>query len=297
MSQMAAVLSEARVRDYVSLLKPRVMSLVVFTGVIGLLLAPGAMHPFLACVAIFCIALGSGAAGAVNMWYDRDIDAIMKRTQRRSIPSGKVEPAIALEFAVILAAASVIIMLVAVNMVAAFLLLTAILFYVFVYTMWLKRSTPQNIVIGGAAGAFPPMIGWAAVTGSVTLESIVLFLIIFMWTPPHFWALSLYCNQDYTQAKVPMLPVTSGVRVTQHHILVYSIVLFFVTLLPVLVGMSGVVYGVGATILGARFLQLAFVLWKEYQESKARRLFKFSIIYLFVLFLLLIIDKWVYYAI
>ncbi len=295
MTTVETILTESRVRDYVSLLKPRVMSLVVFTGLIGMLLAPGAgeMHPFLACVAIFCIALGSGAAGAINMWYDRDIDAVMNRTKKRSVPAGRVTAQDALEFAVVMSAASVFIMVVAVNLVAAGLLLAAILFYVFIYTMWLKRSTPQNIVIGGAAGAFPPMIGWAAVTGSVSLESILLFCIIFMWTPPHFWALSLYCNEDYTRAKVPMLPVTSGVRVTQNHILTYSIALFFTTLLPVAVGMSGVVYLVGATLLGLRFCQLAFTLWRGYEESKARRMFKYSILYLFMLFSLLLIDKWV----
>lgn len=285
---------ESRVRDYISLLKPRVMSLVVFTGLIGMLMAPGEMHPFLAFVAIFCIALGSGAAGAINMWYDRDIDAVMNRTKKRSVPAGRVTAQDALEFAVIMSGASVLIMLVAVNLVAAALLLAAILFYVFIYTMWLKRSTPQNIVIGGAAGAFPPMIGWAAVTGSVSLESILLFSIIFMWTPPHFWALSLYCNEDYTRANVPMLPVTSGERVTQNHILSYSIALFFTTLLPVAVGMSGLVYLVGAVLLGARFCQLAFAVWRKYEESNAKKLFKYSILYLFVLFTVLLIDKWFY---
>lgn len=287
---------ESRVRDYMSLLKPRVMSLVVFTGLIGMLMAPGfhQLHPFIACVAIFCIALGSGAAGAVNMWYDRDIDAVMNRTKKRSVPAGRVSAQDALEFAVILSAASVFIMLVAVNVMAAALLLSAILFYVFVYTMWLKRSTPQNIVIGGAAGAFPPMIGWAAVTGSITLESILLFCIIFMWTPPHFWALSLYCNEDYTRANVPMLPVTSGERVTQNHILSYSVALFFTTLLPVAVGMSGVVYLIGASLLGLRFLQLAISVWKHYEIVRARKLFKYSILYLFMLFTVLLIDKWFY---
>lgn len=295
MTMSETIVTESRVRDYISLLKPRVMSLVVFTGLIGLLMAPGVgeMHPFIACVAIFCIALGSGAAGAINMWYDRDIDAVMNRTKKRSVPAGRVTAQDALEFAVIMSAASVFIMLIAVNWVAAALLLAAILFYVFIYTMWLKRSTPQNIVIGGAAGAFPPMIGWASVTGSISLESILLFCIIFMWTPPHFWALSLYCNDDYTRAKVPMLPVTSGVRVTQNHILTYSICLLFTTLLPVAVGMSGLIYLVGATLLGLRFCQLAYVVWQHYEIERARKLFKYSILYLFVLFTLLLIDQWI----
>lgn len=287
---ISAATEESRVRDYMSLLKPRVMSLVVFTGFIGLLLAPGKIHPFFGTLAILCIALGSGAAGAINMWYDRDIDAIMRRTQKRPIPSGKISPQTALEFAVLMAVASVFIMLVMVNVMAAALLAIAILFYVFVYTMWLKRSTPQNIVIGGAAGAFPPMIGWAAVTGSVSLESIILFAIIFMWTPPHFWALSLYCNEDYTKAKVPMLPVTSGMRVTQNHILTYSIALFFTTLLPVVVGMSGLVYLVTATVLGLYFCYLAVRVWQKYEKPRARKLFGYSILYLFMLFSAVLID-------
>jgi protoheme IX farnesyltransferase len=206
--------------DYVALLKPRVMSLVVFTGLVGLYLAPGALHPFLAFVAVLCIAVGAGASGAINMWYDRDIDAAMSRTRARPIPAGRVEPADALSFGVVLSLFSVMIMGLAVNWVAAALLGFANAYYVFVYTIWLKRRTPQNIVIGGAAGAFPPMIGWAAVTGGVSLESLVLFLIIFMWTPPHFWSLALYKEGEYAKAGVPMLPVVAGKAETRRQILI-----------------------------------------------------------------------------
>lgn len=282
---------ESRVRDYFALLKPRVMSLVVFTGACGLFLAPGHIHPFLAAIAIMCIALGSGASGAINMWYDRDIDAHMKRTACRPIPSGFIQPENALGFGVILSIVSVVIMGLAVNYVAAALLAGAILFYVFIYTMWLKRRTPQNIVIGGAAGAFPPMIGWAAVTGSVSLESILLFAIIFMWTPPHFWALSLYRSGEYARVGVPMLPVVAGNLATRKQIFIYSLVLVPLTLVPSLMGMSGPVYGVGAFLLGAKFLGYAWRLLKQYEERLAKQLFGFSILYLFLVFVLLVTDK------
>ena len=218
---------EAGVGDFLALLKPRVMSLVVFTGFAGLVAAPGSLHPLLAAIAVLCIAVGAGAAGAINMWYDRDIDALMSRTAQRPIPAGRMEPSEALAFGVVLSIASVLTMALAVNLVAAALLALSIAFYVFIYTMWLKRSTPHNIVIGGAAGAFPPMIGWSAVTGDVGLGSIALFLIVFMWTPPHSWALALFRAGEYAKAGVPMLPVVAGVQATKRHILAYS-----ATLLP-----------------------------------------------------------------
>src|SRR5215475_8806031 len=215
----------ARVKDYVDLLKPRVMSLVVFTGLVGVLIAPAHIHPFEAFLAVLAIALGSGAAGAINMWYERDIDALMARTADRPLPAGRVAPDDALGLGVLLSIFSVLLMAVSTNFVAALLLIAAILFYVFVYTVWLKRRTPQNIVIGGAAGAFPPMIGWAAVTGDVSATPIALFLLIFLWTPPHFWALALYCSDDYRRAGVPMLPVVAGARETKRQMLAYTLLL------------------------------------------------------------------------
>ncbi|MEL0004040.1 MAG: heme o synthase, partial [Rhodospirillales bacterium] len=224
--------AEPSVRDFLALLKPRVMSLVVFSGAAGLFVAPGSIHPVLAAVAILCIAIGAGASGAINMWYDADIDAAMTRTAKRPIPSGLIDPSTALSFGCVLAAGSVALMGVAVNWAAAAILAITIGFYVFIYTMWLKRSTPQNIVIGGAAGAFPPMIGWAAVTGDLALGSAVLFLIIFFWTPPHFWALALYRANDYAAAGVPMLPVVAGRNETRKQILIYSLILAPIGVLP-----------------------------------------------------------------
>ena len=282
---------EAQIRDYISLLKPRVMSLVVFTGFAGILLAPGSIHPFIALIATLCIALGSGAAGAINMWYERDVDLLMKRTKNRPIPGGRMVPSSALEFAIIVAAASVLMMCLAVNFMSGFLLLVAILFYVFVYTIWLKRRTPQNIVIGGAAGAFPPMIGWAAVTGSVSIESLSLFLIIFLWTPPHFWALALYKNDDYTAAGIPMMPVVAGSESTRKQMFAYTVLLLTSSLFPLSLGMFGIVYMLGATILGVKFLDHAYEIYKEYSEERARAMFKFSIFYLFGLFILMIVDR------
>src|SRR3954463_15097415 len=244
----------SEVKDWVTLLKPRVISLVVLTGVCGLLVAPGHLHPTLAIAAVLCIALGAGAAGAINMWYDRDIDAVMRRTQARPIPAGRVDPGAALAYGVGLALASVAIMGLATNWVAAGVLALSIGFYVFVYTMWLKRRTSQNIVIGGAAGAFPPVIGWAAVTGSVSLIPLVLFAIIFIWTPPHFWSLALFANDDYRRAGVPMLPVVAGARETRRQIVLYTLLLVPLTLAPFFLGFSGMVYGVAAALLGAIFL-------------------------------------------
>ncbi len=281
----------SRVSDYLALLKPRVMSLVVFTGFAGLVVAPGGLHPLLAAVAVLCIAVGAGAAGAINMWYDRDIDALMERTRKRPIPAGRVAPDDALAFGVTLSMLSFMLMGLAVNWIAAALLALASGFYVFVYTVWLKRRTPQNIVIGGAAGAFPPMIGWAAVTGAVSLESIALFLIIFMWTPPHFWALALYRAGDYDKAGVPMLPVVAGKAKTRHQILIYSLLLVPLSFAPAVLGTAGIAYSAAAAVMGAGFLLLAVRVRRERGERAARRMFVFSILYLFVLFAALIVDR------
>ncbi len=276
--------------DYLKLLKPRVMSLVVFSGLAGLLLAPGNLHPILAIVAVLCIAVGSGAAGAINMWYDRDIDAVMERTKLRPIPNGRIAPGDALGFGIVLAVGSVAIMGLTVSIPAALLLTVAILFYVFVYTIWLKRRTPQNIVIGGAAGAFPPMIGWAAVTGNICVESVVLFALIFFWTPPHFWSLALYRAGDYEKAGVPMLPVVAGKRETKRQIIIYTLVLLPLAVAPALLGVTGWLYGIFSLILGLLFLASAVAVWMDKTERASRRMFTFSIIYLFLLFTLMIVD-------
>ena len=281
------------VGDFVQLLKPRVMSLVVFTGVVGLVIAPGALHPVLAIIAVLCIAIGSGAAGAINMWYDRDIDAIMERTARRPIPAGRVAPNDALVFGGLLALLSVGLLGLATNWVAGGLLASAILFYVFVYTVWLKRRTPQNIVIGGAAGAFPPMIGWAAVTGDIAAMPLVLFAIIFFWTPPHFWALALFRSGDYGRAGIPMLPVVAGRRATKAQMLVYTMLLLPLTVSPYFFGATGLVYGAGAAVLGLLFIASAVGVWREPDDAgdrQARKMFGFSILYLFLLFALLLAD-------
>jgi protoheme IX farnesyltransferase len=283
--------AEAGVGDFVALLKPRVMSLVVFTGFAGLIAAPGHLHPVLAAIAVMCIAVGAGAAGAINMWYDRDIDAIMTRTKDRPIPAGRMDPAETLAFGVVLSIGSVLTMALAVNFVAAALLALSIAFYVFVYTMWLKRRTPQNIVIGGAAGAFPPMIGWAAVTGDVSLASISLFLIIFMWTPPHFWALALFRAGEYAKAGVPMLPVVAGRRETKRHILVYSALLVPLGTLPSLLGVTGYVCAAASVVLGLVFLAGAVAVWREDGDRAAKALFGYSILYLFLLYALIMIDR------
>lgn len=283
--------SEATAGDYIALLKPRVMSLVVFTGFVGFYLAPASPHPVLASIAILCIAVGAGAAGAINMWYERDIDAIMKRTMSRPIPTGRIAPGNALGFGVVLAIASVTLMGLALNLPAAALLALSIAFYVFVYTIWLKRRTPQNIVIGGAAGAFPPMIGWAAASGEVSLASLALFAIIFIWTPPHFWSLALYRSQDYANAGIPMLPVIAGPDVTRRQILLYTAVLLPVTLTPYLLGLSGVIYLGTALVLGAGFVTQVGRLWFERTEARAKSAFRYSILYLFLLFVALVVDK------
>lgn len=282
---------ESEIKDFFALLKPRVMTLVVFTGVVGIYLAPGHIHPFVAIIATLCIALGSGAAGAINMWYERDVDALMNRTKERPIPAKRIYPQTALEFSIIVAVFSVILMAVAVNWMAAFILLVAILFYVFIYTIWLKRRTPQNIVIGGAAGAFPPMIGWAAVTGNVSIESLLLFLIIFTWTPPHFWSLALYKNEEYKKAGIPMMPVVAGSEATRRLILIYTVALVLISFLPMTIGMMGLVYCIGMAILSAKFLEYSYLLYQEYSEELARKNFKFSLLYLFGLFMLMVVDK------
>jgi protoheme IX farnesyltransferase len=288
--------------DFVALLKPRVMSLVVFTGLVGLMLAPNsALHPFEAAVAILCIAVGAGAAGAINMWYDRDIDALMSRTKDRPIPAGAVDADEALAFGIVLSIASVVTMTLVANVAAGALLAFSILFYVLIYTMWLKRSTAQNIVIGGAAGAFPPVIGWAAATGEVSLAAIVLFLIVFMWTPPHFWALALFRAGDYAKAGVPMLPVTSGKRETRRQILIYSVAMSALGVVPYFLGVVGPVYAAMAALLGFVFVAGAWAVWRDgahadadkpdFAETAAKRLFGYSIVYLFLLFGLMLLDR------
>lgn len=282
---------DANVQDYFALLKPRVMSLVVFTGLCGLLMAPGYLHPVLGFSAILSIAVGAGAAGCLNMWWDRDIDAIMLRTQRRPLPQGRVNPESALAFGVILGVASVLVMGIAIHWLAAFLLALTILFYVLIYTIWLKRWTPHNIVIGGASGALPPVIGWCAVTGTAPLEAWILFGIIFLWTPPHFWALSLYNHEDYARAQVPMLPVTAGIIATKRQILLYTVLLVALSLVPALMGMVTWASGGLASALGVGFLMLA---WRvQYQDARkpAMQLFAYSILYLFTLFLGMAIDR------
>lgn len=274
---------EAEAHDFFALLKPRVMSLVVFTALVGMIAAPGAMHPVLALAAIILIAIGAGASGALNMWYDADIDAVMARTATRPIPSGKVTSGDALGFGMTLSIASVVLLGLIVNVTSAALLALTIFFYVAVYTMWLKRRTPQNIVIGGAAGAFPPMIGWAAVTDSVTLESIVLFGIIFLWTPPHFWALSLFIKKDYEKVGVPMLPLVAGVAETRRQILIYTLLMIPCAIAPYFMGFAGAFYGVAATLFSAVFFGLAVAVWRG-AEKADRKLFFFSIFYLFGLF-------------
>ncbi len=270
--------------DFFALLKPRVMSLVIFTAFIGLVMAPGDIHPVIAFTAILCIAVGAGASGCLNMWYEADLDARMKRTQNRPIPAGRIDRQTALHFGVALSTASVLVMGLTVNMVAGALLLMTILFYVVVYTIWLKRRTSLNIVIGGAAGAFPPMIAWAAVTGDVSLESIVLFGIIFMWTPPHFWSLSLFACKDYKAAGIPMLPVVSGEGETRKQILIYTLLMAPVTILPWSMGFAGPAYGLTAVVGGAVFTWLAVALFRKKDIKWAKKTFFYSIFYLFILF-------------
>jgi protoheme IX farnesyltransferase len=288
-------ISEATAADYVALLKPRVMSLVVFTAFVGLVAAPVTLNPLLAVIAILAIAIGAGASGALNMWYDADIDAVMTRTANRPVPSGRVRPGEALAFGLVLSVLSVLTLGVLVNWLSAALLAFTIFFYVVVYTMWLKRSTPQNIVIGGAAGAFPPMIGWAAATGSIGLESVILFLITFLWTPPHFWALALFKCEDYGRAGIPMMPNVAGEASTRRQIFAYTLLVAPVGVLPWFLGFTSAGYGLVAAALGAGFIWYA---WKvlamrdgDRAMKPAKAMFAYSLLYLFGIFAAYLADS------
>jgi len=285
-------------RDFLALTKPRVMTLVVFTALCGLLAAPVHINPVLGFTAILCTAVGAGASGALNMWYEADLDANMKRTRGRPLPAGRMDRQSALHFGVALAVGSVVLMGLAVNVLAAAILAVSILFYVLVYTVWLKRRTPQNIVIGGAAGAFPPLIGWAAATGRIDLLPVLLFLLIFLWTPPHFWALSLFVRTDYAAAGVPMLPVVAGIRTTRLQVFLYTLPMAAAAILPWPLGLTGAIYGGTATLFTLWFAILAARVAINGESDQAlmkpeRALFKFSILYLFVLFGALVVDRMV----
>jgi protoheme IX farnesyltransferase len=294
MAEGALRLSEANARDFFELLKPRVMSLVVFTAFAGLVLAPGAVNPLLGAIAILCIAVGAGASGALNMWWDADIDAVMSRTARRPIPAGRVTGQEALAFGITLSCFSVVIIGLAVNWLSAGLLAFTIFFYAVIYTMWLKRWTPQNIVIGGAAGAFPPMIGYAAVTGTINLESVVYFLIIFLWTPAHFWALALFKMRDYEAVGVPMLPNVAGEGPTKVQIVVYAVLTALVSVVPTVIGTATMGYGLVAALLGLVFVVLSFGVYRMPEADEkmvpAKKLFAYSIFYLFAVFSALMAD-------
>ncbi|MDR6788816.1 protoheme IX farnesyltransferase [Sphingomonas sp. BE138] len=298
MTPAAPLLPPADWRDFLALTKPRVMTLVVFTGLCGMLAAPVGIHPVLGFTAILCIALGAGAAGALNQWYEADLDAVMKRTAQRPLPAGRMERQSALHFGVGLGAFSVILMGLAVNLAAAAILTVSILFYVLIYTVWLKRRTPQNIVIGGAAGAFPPLIGWAAATGQVAVLPLLLFALVFLWTPPHFWALALFVKTDYANAGVPMLPVVAGEAVTRRQIGLYTIPMAAVAVAPWPLGLAGAIYGVVAVAMTAAFCVLAALVAAGARRAGTamfyeKRLFAFSIVYLFVIFGALVVDRWV----
>ncbi len=284
--------TESRVSDFFALLKPRVMSLVVFSGFAGMRVAPGFdnLHPLLASVAMLALAVGAGAAGAVNMWYERDIDALMKRTRSRPLPMGRMEPDEAISFAIVLSILAILTMGLALNWMAAGLLAVASAFYVFIYTMALKRRTPQNIVIGGAAGAFPPLVGWAAVTGSISLFPLVLFLIIFLWTPPHFWALSLFVNDDYKRARIPMMAAVAGEAATKRQMLLYTLLLLPVAVAPYILGFADAAYGAIAFVLSAFFIFTAWRVLCDDSHKSARLMFGYSVFYLFALFLALMVT-------
>ena len=294
----ALLRSHASFGDLVALMKPRVMSLVVFTALVGLLVGPGRFDPLIGFVTLLCITAGAGAAGVLNMWYDADIDALMTRTAMRPIPRGRISRPEALAFGLVLAACSIAVLGFAVNAAAAALLAFTIFFYVVVYTMWLKRQTPQNIVVGGAAGAFPPVIGWVAATGRIGVEPLILFLIIFLWTPPHFWALSLSRVDEYSRAGIPMLPVVAGTAETKRQILIYCILLVPISILPCILGLAGAIYGATAGMSGAVMLLLAVKLCRSSDADKgpAPRLFAFSILYLFMLFATLLADAAIIHA-
>lgn len=293
--QMADMVFEPSVGDFVQLMKPRVMTLVVLTALAAMFAAPGSLHPVIGFIAILSIAVGAGASGALNMWYDADIDARMARTAARPLPRGRVSGTEALSFGTVMAICSVLTLGVCVNWAAGALLALTIAFYLFVYTMWLKRRTPHNIVIGGAAGAFPPMIGWAAVTGDVSINSILLFMIIFLWTPPHFWALALYRCRDYERVGVPMLPVVAGLAETRRQILFYSFILVPTAIAPYFTGLGGVVYLAASAVLGAMFLYLAVKVYRTTEgreaDKVAKQLFWFSILYLYLLFTVLLVES------
>ncbi len=295
--EFAPRISEAEVGDFIALLKPRVMSLVVFTALVGIVLAPGHVHPVIALTSLICIAAGAGASGALNMWYDRDIDALMSRTASRPIPRGRVSPEEALAFGMVLAFFSVVTLGILVNWYAAALLAFTIFFYVVVYTMWLKRWTAQNMVIGGAAGALPPMVGWVAATGSLSVAPVLLFLIIFLWTPPHIWALALYRTDDYARARVPMLPVIAGADATRLQILLYALALVAVATAAWPLGYFGPAYGIVSIVAGGGLVWLAVDVYRGREGATAvraaRRLFGFSILYLFALFATLLIEAMV----
>lgn len=280
-----------RLNDYAMLLKPRIISLVVMTGLVGTLMAPGGGDALTGLISVICIAIGAGSAGAMNMWYDRDIDMMMLRTQHRPIPSGRVDPRVALSYGLFLCIGSVWMMAAHVSFVAAGLLLFSVFYYVVIYTAWLKRRTPQNIVIGGAAGAFPPMIGWVAVTGTFDPGAIALFMIIFLWTPPHSWALALFRKEDYANASVPMMPIVAGERETKRQMLIYTVLMILASLSPVALGVSGALYGVIAIGLGARFWMLNWKVWKAEGDKHSKQLFLYSILYLFLIFFSMIVDR------
>ena len=288
------VYSSGSVYDYFTLMKPRVMSLVIFTSFVGLILSPLAINPFLACIAIICIAIGAGASGALNMWFDADIDSIMKRTSNRPIPSGNISKSEALTYGIIMAAGSVYVMGVLINWFSAIFLAFTIFFYVFIYTIWLKRKTIQNIVIGGAAGAFPPVIGWISTEASITLEPILLFLIIFLWTPPHFWALAIVTSNEYEKANIPMMPNVMGNKVTINRILVYSIIMSFTAISPYFIDMVSIIYLIPVSILSLTFVFLAAQLYVSKNDKSiknhSKKLFIYSIYYLFMVFVIFLLD-------
>jgi protoheme IX farnesyltransferase len=296
MTQATSIQLPTDWRDFFALTKPRVMSLVIFTGLCGLLAAPGHINPVIGFTAILCIALGAGGAAALNQWWEADLDGGMKRTASRPLPAGRLARGDALSFGILLSAASVMIMGLAVHWLAAIILAISIFYYAVIYTIWLKPRTPQNIVIGGGAGAFPPMIGWVAVTGDITLMPVLLFAIIFFWTPPHFWALALFVKTDYAKVGIPMMPVVAGERATRQQILIYSVILLAVAAMPWLIGGTGPIYGILAVVLSLAFLGFALpVATRTAAEGDAmrpeKRLFAFSILYLFALFTALVIDR------
>ena len=285
------------IKAFFNLMKPRVMSLVIFTCAVGLLIAPVKISFIEAICSLAAVALGSGAAGALNMWYESDLDSLMTRTCLRPIPTGKLTKNQALTFGILSSITSVVALYIFSNLIAATILVITILFYVFIYTIWLKRKTPQNIVIGGASGALPPVIGWAIATNGITFEPVILFFIIFVWTPSHFWALSLYKSEDYRKAKIPMLPITSGVKTTKFNILIYAIILFPVAMSPYFFNYSGFTYFILSTTLSAYYLFISYKLFKEknsvLEKKLASKLFGYSILYLFMIFISILIDKFI----